>query len=208
MAFINYDDIKDYLTDNSFIESGKEASAYRLGNQVIKIFHDKRKSSLDRISDQGLIELCNLKLNTFNTPNNLIINNGICGTCEDMIIEEDLDKDKIPFSKIKEDLITLSENGFTIDDLYYNYMGSNDGIKFYDLTSYKYIKTDNEFIKNKILKDNIRTMNIFLAGLLNFGAFQKGSTNEKLKIYQAYEFQKEYCGDEFYGDIFGNEIKK
>lgn len=208
MAFVNYSDIKNSLSSQNFIGSGKEGNVYFIDDQIIKIFHENRKSGLDRISDEGLIQLCNLKLETFNVPNNLVVDDKICGTIEDVIMEEELDESKIDFAKIKDDLITLSENGFTINDLFYNYMGVDDGIRFYDLTSYKYIKTDNEFMKNKILKDNIQTMNIFLAGLINFGAFKKGTTNERVKIYQAYEFQKEHCGDLFYGDIFGSNIKK
>ena len=153
MAFVNYSDIKDSLSSQNFIGSGKEGMVYLIDDQIIKIFHENRMSGLDRISDEGLIQLCNLKLETFNVPNNLVVDDKICGTIEDVIMDEELDESKIDFAKIKDDLITLSENGFTINDLFYNYMGVDDGIRFYDLTSYKYIKTDNEFMKNKILKD-------------------------------------------------------
>ena len=42
--------------------------------------------------------------------------------------------------EIKEDIITLSYNGFKLEDIFYNYT-SDSNFKFFDLTSFSYVNS-------------------------------------------------------------------
>lgn len=202
MARINYTDIIEYITDKNKIDSGKEVTVYRYNDEVIKIFHEDRKSPIKRISDEGLEKLSTLSLNCFITPNNLIIlDDKIVGYTENYIEEKEINFDNIDYNLIKEDIYTLSENGFGIEDLFYNYIFTTNKLYFTDLTSYSYINTDVSFLKERLLLKNITVMNNFLIGLTLFDAFRKGNTNEYTKMYLANEYRLENCSDTFYGDL-------
>ena len=199
---INYNEINNYIVESNKIGEGKEVSVYYFGDKVIKIFHRDRKTSIKRICDEGLVRLSKLELNCFNTPIDIIYDNGvIVGYTEAYLEEKDIDFDKINYDLIKEDLYTLSENGFCIEDLFYNYIFIDDKLVFNDLTCYSYLKTDVEFLKKQNLKKNTIIMNNFLIGLLEFDAFRKGSNNEYTKIYLANEYRLNNCKDMFYGDF-------
>lgn len=207
--YINYNNISEYIRNDNKIGEGKEVSVYYFNDKVIKMFHNDRKTPIKRISDEGLIKLTELSLNCFNMPIDIIINNNnIIGYTEKYLEEKDIDFDNIDFDLIKEDLYTLSDNGFCIEDLLYNYIFTEDKLYFTDLTSYSYLKTDVEFLKIQNLKKNIIIMNDFLIGLLLFDAFRKGSSNEYTKIYLANEYRLKNCGDMFYGDFIKEENNK
>lgn len=203
--------IDGFIVENNKIGNGKEVSVYKYQDKVIKLFHPERKTTIKRISDEGLIELGNLNLNCFNIPLDLIIENDtIVGYTEKFLEVEAMDKDNIPFDDLKEDLYTLSENGFQIEDLFYNYIFSNGRIYFTDLTCYQYIPTTVEFLKQKFLAKNLEVMNNFLIGFLMFDAFLPGAKSEYTKIYMANEYRRENCPDSFFGDFIkiDNETKK
>ena len=205
MARINYTDIIKYITDKNKIDSGKEVTVYRYNDEVIKIFHEYRKSPIKRISDEGLEKLSTLSLNCFITPNNLIIlDDKIVGYTENYIEEKEINFDNIDYNLIKEDIYTLSENGFGIEDLFYNYIFTTNKLYFTDLTSYSYINTDVSFLKERLLLKNITVMNNFLVGLTLFDAFR----NEYTKMYLANEYRLENCSDTFYGDLIKEENNK
>jgi len=207
--FINYTDISKYICDSNKSGEGKEVSVYYYGDKVIKIFHNHRKTPIPRIKDEGLIKLTELSLNCFNTPIDIIYDNGnIVGYTEKYIEEKEINPDNINFNLIKEDLYTLSQNGFSIQDLFYNYIFADDNLYFNDMTSYEYLKTDVEFLKKRILDHNILVMNNFLIGLLLFEAFRKGQSNEYTKIYLANEYRLQNCEDMFYGDYLKSENNK
>ena len=205
---IQYSEISNYIKDDNKLGEGKEASVYYYLDKVIKIFHTDRKTSIKRISDTGLIKLTELPLLCFNTPIDLIYDKDILvGYTEKYLEEKENNFDNIDYDSIKQDLYTLSENGFCIEDLFYNYIFTEDKLYFTDLTCYSYIKTDVEFLKIQNLKRNITTMNNFLIGLTLFDAFQKGMSNEYTKIYLANEYRLENCSDMFYGDFIKKENK-
>lgn len=200
--YINYSEISNYINETNKIGEGKEISAYHFLDKVIKIFHKDRKTPIKRISDMGLIKLTELPLICFNTPIDLIYDGGtLVGYTEKYLEEKGNDFDKIDYNSIKKDLYTLSENGFSIEDLFYNYIFTEDKLYFTDLTCYSYIKTDIDFIKMQILKRNTVVMNNFLIGLTLFDAFQKGKPNEYTKMYLANEYRLENCNEMFYGDF-------
>lgn len=202
MAYINYYELTKYIDENNKIGSGKETNVYNYQDKVIKIFHENRKTSIPRISNEGLIQLTTLSLNCFNQPIDIIYKDkDIVGYTERFLEEKEVNFNLIDFDGIKKDIVTLSENGFCIEDLFYNYMFTEEGIRFIDLTSYRYLKTDNEFLKMRNLKKNMIVMNNFLIGLLHFNAFCKGASNEYTKIYLANEYRMQYCEDMFYGDL-------
>lgn len=208
MASINYYELKSYINDNNKLAEGKEVKVYYYKDKVIKIFHNDRKSSIPRVSDEGLIKLSELELNCFNTPIDIIYEDDkIIGYTEKFIKEQEIDFDLINFDLIKNDIIILSENGFCIEDLFYNYIFTDSKIVFIDLTSYSYLKINVEFIKKQCLKKNIVTMNNFLIGLLLFEAFRKDKSNEYTKIYLANEYRLEHCEDIFYGDFIKEKNK-
>lgn len=205
---IQYSEISNYIKDNNKLGEGKEVSVYYYLDKVIKIFHADRKTPIKRISDTGLIKLTELPLICFNTPIDLIYDKDtLVGYTEKYLEAKENNFDNIDYDSIKQDLYTLSENGFCIEDLFYNYIFTEDRLYFTDLTCYSYIKTDVEFLKNQNLKRNITTMNNFLIGLTLFDAFQKGMSNEYTKIYLANEYRLENCSDMFYGDFIKKENK-
>ena len=205
---IQYSEISNYIKEDNKLGEGKEASVYYYLDKVIKIFHTDRKTSIKRISDTGLIKLTELPLLCFNTPIDLIYDKDILvGYTEKYLEEKENNFDNIDYDSIKQDLYTLSENGFCIEDLFYNYIFTEDKLYFTDLTCYSYIKTDVEFLKTQNLKRNTTTMNNFLIGLTLFDAFQKGMSNEYTKIYLANEYRLENCSDMFYGDFIKKENK-
>ena len=209
MAKINYEDISKYINTENKIGEGKEVNVYRVGDEVIKIFHEMRKTPIKRINDEGLERLSELSLNCFITPNNLIILDGkIIGYTEKYLEEKEINFDNIDYDLIKEDIYTLSENGFTIEDLFYNYIFTDGRLYFNDLTSYNYIKTEVEFLKKQFLVKNTIIMNNFLIGLTLFDAFRKGENNEYTRIYLANNYRLEHCSDIFYGDYLKNENNK
>ena len=135
MSKINYNEISKYTCDSNKIDEGKEVSVYYYGDKVIKIFHQNRKTSIKRISDEVLIKLSNLSLNCFNTPIDIIYEEDrIVGYTEKYLEESEINFDLINFDLIKEDIYTLSEHGFGIEDLFYNYVFTVDKFYFNDLT--------------------------------------------------------------------------
>ncbi len=144
---------KEYIDNETLVSQGKEGKIYRVFDYAIKIFHKERKSTLPRISDEGLKKLITLPLNCFNNPIDIITDNGsIIGTIESYLDEEELTKENIAISldDLKKDIKTLSDNGFTIEDLYYNYTCSNGKLMFFDMTSYQYINTRAPFMIDTI----------------------------------------------------------
>lgn len=79
---------------------------------------------------------------------------------------------------------------------------------FTDLTSYEYIDTQVEFLKNKFYEKNIKLINQFFAGLIEFNAFRKGESSEYTKLYLANEFCNNYLLDVYYGDFKKNTNNK
>lgn len=209
MGKIDYSSIQKFINSDYFLSEGKEVAVYHYNEKVIKIFHRERKTAIDRISDEGLIVLSQLNLNCFNTPIDIIMNGDeVVGYTENYLFEEEINQDSISFENIKEDLITLSDSGFCIEDLFYNYIFSNGNLWFTDLTCYRYIPTEVDFLKQRFLQKNIDTMNTFLIGLLLFDAFRKGEKSEYTKIYKANEYRKQVCGDSFYGDLIEQKKTK
>ncbi|MDE5586790.1 MAG: hypothetical protein K2I72_00270, partial [Bacilli bacterium] len=176
---------------------------YSFGEQVIKIFHSERKTTIPRISDEGLILLSELNLKCFNTPISMIMDGDrIVGYTELFLENQELNPDHIDFQSIMEDLVILSNAGFQIEDLFYNYMDSHGKVYFTDLTCYKYIPTQVEFLRKKFLQQNMTVMNNFLIGLLLFNAFKKGEKSEYTKIYLANEYRLKHCPDSYFGDLY------
>lgn len=203
MNRINYEKIEQYIRDDNILGKGKEVTVYDYGDSVIKIFSNNRTSPYKLISINGIKKLSELPLKYFNKPQDLIIRDGIViGYSENKLIESELNPNEIDYEGIKEDIITLSDNGFKIQDLYYNYIIHNNHFYFIDLTSYMYVPTEEEFLKKSFYNNNIKEMNIFLIGYLHFNAFQdKNDGYEFTKIYKANEYRLKNCSDSFYGDI-------
>lgn len=207
---INYEEIKQYVNLNNMLAYGKEVNVYNYENEVIKIFHNKRMSSLDKITDEGLKKLIELPLKSFNKPKKIITLNGkIIGYIEDKLNSYDFnyDKENLNYEEIKEDIILLGNSGFTIQDLFYNYTINDNKIIFFDLTSYKYVKTDVPFLKEKFVDSNLEIMNNFLIGLIEYNAFNPKSQYEFTKIYLANKYRLEYCKDKYYGDLIKQKNK-
>ena len=214
---MEYKDIKNIINKNNYINAGKEVEVYKVNDNVIKIFHKDRKSGLEFISEDGLKKLTKLKLNCFNNPKELIYDNDkIVGYTEDYIEDNYLNIELLRnnLDLLYEDILTLSNNGFIINDLQYNYLSNNNTFKFIDMTSYKYINVDNiksevgkNFMLDKILKDNINTVNIVLIGLLDLGAYRKNSEYELTKTNKAVMFNRENCKDIYYGDYLKQKSK-
>ena len=215
---MEYKDIKNIINKNNYINAGKEVEVYKVNDNVIKIFHKDRKSGLEFISEDGLKKLTKLKLNCFNNPKELIYDNDkIVGYTEDYIEDNYLNIELLRnnLDLLYEDILTLSNNGFIINDLQYNYLSNNNTFKFIDMTSYKYINVDNiksevgkNFMLDKILKDNINTVNIVLIGLLDLGAYRKNSEYELTKTNKAVMFNRENCKDIYYGEYLKKQNSK
>ncbi len=73
MKKICYEEIKDFIQDQYKIGAGKEVNVYPFFEKVIKIFHSERKTTLDPISEDGLMQLANLTLKCFNKPIDLVM---------------------------------------------------------------------------------------------------------------------------------------
>ena len=215
---MEYKDIKNKINKNNYINAGKEVEVYKVNDNVIKIFHKDRKSGLEFISEDGLKKLTKLKLNCFNNPKELIYDNDkIVGYTEDYIEDNYLNIEllKNNLDLLYEDILTLSQNGFIINDLQYNYLSNNNTFKFIDMTSYNYINVDNiksevgkEFMLDKILKDNINTVNIVLIGLIDLGAYRKNREYELTKTNKAVMFNMENCKDIYYGEYLKKQNSK
>lgn len=203
MNKINYENIEQYIREDNILGAGKEVTAYNYEDKVIKLFSNNRTSPYKIISINGIEKLSTLPLKYFNKPQDLIIKDGmVIGYTENKLLESELDRDSIDYKGIKEDIILLSDNGFKIQDLYYNYIIHDNHFYFIDLTSYLYIPTEVDFLKKNFYNHNIKEMNIFLIGYLLFNAFQdKSNGYEFTKIYKANEYLIQNCGDNFYGDI-------
>lgn len=209
MACINGSDLNSYICKDNKIGEGKEVEVYQYQDKVIKLFKKERKTTISRISDEGLLRLTHLKLHAFNTPIDIIYENGsIVGYTEKYLEEKEIDFNRIDFDLIKEDLFTLSENGFGIEDLFYNYIFTDTQLYFIDLTCYHYINTNVAFLKKQLFHKNIEIMNTFLIGLLLFHAFKKGAKCEYTKIFLANQYRMEHCEGQFYGDWIKEEKHK
>lgn len=207
--YIDYTQIKNLINDNNKIGTGKEVNVYLYGENVIKIFHQKRKSPFKRISNDGLIKLSNMDLKIFNKPIHIIINNNdIVGYTEKYLKEQKINYDFIDFDELKKEIYILSQNGFCLNDIFYNYIFCDNYFYFTDLTSYTYIDTKVEFLKNKFYEKNINLVNQFLVGLFEFNAFRKENSNEYTKIYLANEFCNNYLSNMYYGDFKKDDDKK
>lgn len=207
MTQLDINSIKNYINDANMIDSGKEVDVYSYNAKVIKIFHKERKTDIHRINDEGLKVLSYLPLQVFNKPIDLIHDkNDIIGYTENKLSEEELDKDHINYDEIYNDIVLLSLNGFRIEDIFYNYIYSNNRLYFTDLTCFDYINTDNAYVKKLCYYHNIEKINIFLIGLLQFDAFKKDEKNEYTKIYKANRYRLDNHINEYYGDYVSKNI--
>ena len=209
MSYINKKDIENKITNENIIGDGKEAVSYKDGEIVIKIFKDNRQSPFKRISDEGLEKLSTLDLKSFNKPIDIIVDNiEVIGYTEKFLNIKDLDGEisKENLEDIKEDIKLLSNNGFKIEDLMYNYTFDKKLI-FYDMTSYTYTNTTKKELLDFYYKKNIATINLFLVGLTKFDAYKHGSNSEFTKIFKSNEYISENMNDdEYYGDFISRKI--
>ena len=199
-------EVKGFINDNNLLGQGSEVSVYNYDNQVIKIFHQERKTAIERMSDEGLVKLSTLNLRTFNTPIEMIYDNGkIVGYTEKKLNDEELNLDTIDYESLHDDIITLSNNGYRLQDFYYNYMVSDGNFYFTDLTCFKYQDVKVDFLKEKFYKENIKEINRFLVGLHKFNCYRKG---EETSITRTYLIN-EYINNNHIVDYYGNneEIK-
>lgn len=202
-------EIEGFINENNLLGQGSEVSVYGYDDQVIKIFHEERKTAIERISNQGLINMTNLSLKTFNTPTDIIYDNGeIVGYLEKRLYEEDLNIDYIDYESLKEDIRTLSDNGYTMVDLGYNYICSDGKFYFSDLTCFKYLPPKSEFMIEKHYKDNIKEINKFLVGLIDFGMYRKGEETSLTKSYLVHDYIVNNRIVDYYGDYKGTDIIK
>ncbi|MBR6113277.1 MAG: hypothetical protein IKP79_02065 [Bacilli bacterium] len=210
MNRIKLGDISNYINDSFKLGEGKEVSVYKYeDDKVLKIFHDERKSALSRLSEEGIVKLTELDLKVFNKPIDTVVDGlDIRGYTEKYLEEKEINPELINYTNLKNDIITLSENGFKIDDIFYNYIFTEDGFYFSDLTSFNYTKTDNSFLKKMFYRKNMELINIFLIGLLEYDAYRKGSSNEYTKTLLANQFRLENHIDDIYGEYIGQELKK
>ena len=206
MNRIKLGDIEKYIDDSFKLTTGTEVSIYKyIDNKVLKIFNDESKAALCRLNEEGIIRLNELDLKTFNKPDDIVLDGlNIRGYTQKYLEETELDKNKIDFIAIKDDIKLLSENGFRFENIYYNYIPTDDGLYFADLTCLSYSKVVNSKLKDMYFKKNTETINKFLIGLLEFNRYRK---DELTKLNQ-------YCIDNhidgFYGDYLddNNQLKK
>lgn len=199
-------EVKGFINDNNLLGQGSEVSVYNYDDQVIKIFHQERKTAIERMSDEGLVKLLTLNLRTFNTPIEMIYDNGkIVGYTEKKLNDEELNLATIDYESLHDDIITLSNNGYRLQDFYYNYMVSDGNFYFTDLTCFKYQDVKVDFLKEKFYKENIKEINRFLVGLHKFNCYRKG---EETSITRTYLIN-EYINNNHIVDYYGNneEIK-
>ena len=201
-------DIKNIKLDKK-IGEGKESICYDYGDKVVKIFKEKRTSPFKRISDEGLIKLSTLDLKHFNKPIDIIYDNEkIMGYTEEKLKIEDVNNLSLEvLEEIKEDIITLSYNGFKLEDIFYNYT-SDSNFKFFDLTSFSYVNSSKKELLDFYYQKNIMTVNTFLVGLLLFEAYKHGSSIEITKTFKANEFINNNLNDGYYGDYLKEHLHK
>ena len=201
-------DIKNIKLDKK-IGEGKESICYDYGDKVIKIFKENRTSPFKRISDEGLIKLSTLDLKHFNKPIDIIYDNEkIMGYTEEKLKIEDVNNLSLEvLEEIKEDIITLSYNGFKLEDIFYNYT-SDSNFKFFDLTSFSYVNSSKKELLDFYYQKNIMTVNTFLVGLLLFEAYKHGSSIEITKTFKANEFINNNLNDGYYGDYLKEHLHK
>ena len=201
-------DIKNIKLDKK-IGEGKESICYDYGDKVIKIFKENRTSPFKRISDEGLIKLSTLDLKHFNKPIDIIYDNEkIMGYTEEKLKIEDVNNLSLEvLEEIKEDIITLSYNGFKLEDIFYNYT-SDSNFKFFDLTSFSYVNSSKKELLDFYYQKNIMTVNTFLVGLLSFEAYKQGSSIEITKTFKANEFINNNLNDGYYGDYLKEHLHK
>lgn len=211
---MKYIDIKEKLLNK--ISSGKEVDCYEIDNYIVKVFKENRESTLKRMSDEGLEKLSKLNLKHFNLPKEYIHdeNKNIVGYIEDKLEIKDYDKEYDlnyfleNLQELKQDIIVLSDNGYKMEDIMYNYTFNKGNITFFDLTSYEYMNVKNDYLKQYFYKNNIKMINTFLIGLTMFDAFKHGEKNELKKIYLANEYILKNSITDFIGDyIKNNNIK-
>ena len=210
MASINIKDLKIYITEENLVGFGKEAHVYNYDNKLLKIFREDRKTLLPRIPDKGLEKMTTLPLEVFSKPLDLVYdNNKIVGYTKKNIPKgEELDVNNLNLEEIKEDVVLLGENGFMMEDIFYNYIYHDKKIHFTDISSFKYIEANNPFLKKHFHKKNIEMINVFLVGLIEFDAFRKGSKYELTKTFLANQFIRDNRIEEYYGDyLFNKKIK-
>lgn len=216
MKEINLNEISNLITSENYYDEGKEVKCYLNGDEIIKIFHSDRKSGLPMISKDGFEKFMDLPLKHFNKPTAIIYDNDkIVGYKEKKLDFENFDINKLDInyfiemlSEIKEDIRILSDNGFQLEDLFYNYTFSSGNIIFYDFTSYKYVNAKNDHLKKYYYDKNIRLMNVFFVGLTLFDAFKIGEKNEYTKIYKANEYIDKYVKSEYFGDYLARNISE
>ena len=201
-------DIKNIKLDKK-IGEGKESTCYDYGDKVIKIFKENRTSPFKRISDEGLIKLSTLDLKHFNKPIDIIYDNEkIMGYTEEKLKIEDVNNINLEvLEEIKEDIITLSYNGFKLEDIFYNYT-SDSNFRFFDLTSFSYVNSSKKELLDFYYQKNIMIINTFLVGLLLFGAYKHGSSIEITKTFKANEFINDNLNGEYYGDYLKEHLRK
>ena len=201
-------DIKNIKLDKK-IGEGKESICYDYGDKVIKIFKENRTSPFKRISDEGLIKLSTLDLKHFNKPIDIIYDNEkIMGYTEEKLKIEDVNNLSLEvLEEIKEDIITLSYNGFKLEDIFYNYT-SDSNFKFFYLTSFSYVNSSKKELLDFYYQKNIMTVNTFLVGLLSFEAYKHGSSIEITKTFKANEFINNNLNDGYYGDYLKEHLHK
>ena len=203
--------IEKYLCDDYFLGSGKEVNAYRYNDLVIKIFNEDKTSPFVSLSEDAILKLASLPLKCFNKPIDIIVYGDKMVGYTEKYLEECMTGDSVIYDSlrdIKDDITVLSQNGFVINDLFYNYALVNDKIVFYDMTSYNYVNTNVSFLLDKFFKQNIDVMNTFLVGYLYFDAFRKGSRNEYTKIYNAQEYIRCNLNGEFFSETLTNSHVK
>lgn len=219
MNINNYEQIKNYLNDDTYLKSGKEVHAYKLNDEVIKIFHTDDNGIYERLSDEKLRFLATLKLKAFNQITGFITNDdgNIIGYKEKYLEDEEFNLENLYFSDeinklinclddICDDIHTLSSAGFVIRDLNYNYFYKNGKITFTDMTSYTQYNTDVNYLKHKIYKDNLKTVNLFLIAFIIYNGYKKGDHNEYKLAYKSLQYHDSYCKNKFFGDVFKKMI--
>ncbi len=134
--------------DRLYLNEGSEATVYRHGNEVFKIYKDNPLVS--KLSVEDVNRLRKLKLKRFIVPKECIFDDAtgmFMGYSSDYIDEDSFDKiysmDGATFKReiraVLDDIKTLSDNNIEIRDLHLdNIMLSNGKIFFVDPGNFKY----------------------------------------------------------------------
>ena len=197
------EDVMPYRFSDNVVGSGSEGIVYSyIDNKLIKMFYTCGRCNLERISDKGLEIMSTLPLKTFSKPIDIIYDDTgkVVGYTKENIEDQELDVNNIDYDQIYEDIRILSDNGFKIEDICYNYMYSNNNIHFIDISSFMYIEPRNEYIKKYCFKYNLEAINMFLVGLVEFDAYKKGEKSEFTKAYKSYVYLKTNHIKGYYGD--------